>query len=153
MQNNRLSLLVLFMVPIFSFLLFSGNTVQKKNMAITKKSIELHEQISHKKTRAWEPFLDQFINQGDVVLKFYASYCGPCDNMAPLFDAVAQELPNITFVKIHSELFPSLVTKFKINSIPTLIFLRNGKEIGRYEAGALTKDKLSKLVSSTYRNK
>lgn len=153
MQKTTLSLLMIFMAPICTLLLFSDNTVQKKNVTIAKTSIELHEQISYKKTRAWEPFLDQFINQGDVVLKFYASYCGPCDKMAPLFDAVAQELPNIIFVKIHSELFPSLVTKFKINSIPTLIFLRNGKEIGRYEAGALTKDKLSKLVSSTYGHK
>jgi thioredoxin 1 len=115
--------------------------------------IYLHELISQKTTKAWDPFLAPILGKGDVVLNFFAYYCGPCKAMSSLIDGVAAEMSNITFVKVQWELFDILTKKYNITSIPTLIFLRDGKEIGRYDGGPLTQCKLIELVVSVYGDK
>jgi len=144
MKKSTLLLSALIVAPLATFLLFSNDT------DVITKPIYLHEQISQKTTKAWEPFLNQFIGKGDVVLKFFAYYCGPCKNMAPHIDDLAQEMSECTFVKVQWEMFPGLVTRFGITSIPTLIFLRDGKEIGRYDGGPLSKDELATLILNVY---
>jgi thioredoxin-like negative regulator of GroEL len=138
--------LLLFMTPLFIFLIFINNTSTAQN------PIYLHEQISQKTTKAWDPFLNPIIGQGNVILKFFAYYCGPCRNMAPHIDDLAVEMPAFTFVKVQWEMFDILTKKFNIQSIPTLIFLRDGKEIGRYDGGPLTKNELAELILTVYGN-
>ena len=116
-KNTYLILSILLAIPLFT--LTSQAT----------KVIYLHEQIAKKTTKAWEPFLSQFIGKGNVILTFYAGYCNPCKNLAPAIDNLSQSMSDFTFVKAQWELFPNLVTKYSITSIPTLIFLRDGKVV------------------------
>jgi len=118
--------------------------------SVAKSPIYLHELISQKTTKAWEPFLSPIIGKGDVILKFFAYYCGPCRVMGSLIDDLAAEMPHFKFVKVQWEMFDILTKRYNITSIPTLIFLRDGKEIGRYDGGPLTKDELAELVLNTY---
>lgn len=117
---------------------------------IANRPLYLHQQ--NKAARSNQEQLEQFTSTGDVILQFYADWCNPCKRMSPLVDAVAGLLPQFTFVKINRDFFMDLAKSFNVTSIPTLIFLRDGKEIGRYDGGPLTEAKLKQLVLRTYGN-
>jgi thioredoxin 1 len=133
--------MTLLAMPILSFALFS---------IINANVIYLHKQ--DKKALSSKAHLKQFSKTGNVVLKFYADWCNPCKRMSPIVDSVAAMMPEFTFIKISRDHFLDLAKKFNITSIPTLVFLKDGKEIGRYDGGPLTEEKLAKLITKTYDN-
>ncbi|SDS79097.1 thioredoxin [Halopseudomonas xinjiangensis] len=72
-----------------------------------------------------------------VVIDFWAPWCGPCRQFAPVFEQATAELePRARLVKINTEDEPELASRYAIRSIPTLMIVRRGKEIARL-AGAL----------------
>jgi thioredoxin 2 len=74
-----------------------------------------------------------------IVLDFWASWCGPCQNFAPVFHQAARELePTFRFGKINTEQQQQLAAQFQIRSIPTLMLLQQGKIIAQL-SGALPK--------------
>jgi thioredoxin 1 len=74
------------------------------------------------------------------IIDLYASWCQPCKTLAPILEAVTQEL-NIELVKIDIEENDELAEYYKVRSIPTLIFMKEGVEVGRH-IGMIQKDKL-----------
>ncbi|MEI6049970.1 MAG: thioredoxin [Bacteroidota bacterium] len=68
-----------------------------------------------------------------VLVDFWAAWCAPCRMMAPVLNDVSSELPADSYVgKVDIEQYPSLAQKFQVRNIPTLILLKNGKEINRF---------------------
>ena len=73
-----------------------------------------------------------------LVVDFWATWCGPCQQFAPTFKQVAAQLePKARFIKIETEKEQAISAKYNIRSIPTLAIFKNGKEIDRV-SGALS---------------
>ncbi len=61
-----------------------------------------------------------------ILIDFYADWCGPCRMVAPLVAEIAEERPDIRVFKVNIDNEPSLAEKFDVESIPTLIIMKNG---------------------------
>ncbi len=69
---------------------------------------------------------DEKVTSSDIaILDFWAPWCGPCRQFAPIFEKVAGENPDILFGKINTEEEQALAGHFRIQSIPTVMVLRD----------------------------
>ena len=78
------------------------------------------------------------IIQGDkpVLVDFFATWCGPCKKIAPSFSKFAEDKRTITFYEVDIDDHPHLTEKYKVDAVPTVIKLVNGKVAREWVGGA-----------------
>ena len=69
-----------------------------------------------------------------VLVDFYATWCGPCQMMAPILEQVGASLRDrLQIVKIDTDKYPNLASKYQIEALPTLVLFKNGQPAERIE--------------------
>ncbi len=93
-----------------------------------------------------EQTLEKTIVENDIVIiDFWAPWCGPCKNFAPIYEEVSEKYSDIVFAKVNTEEEQAIAAHFQIRSIPTLMVFR--EQIVLFsEAGMLPGNALEQLV-------
>lgn len=84
--------------------------------------------------------------EGDVLVDFYAQWCGPCKMIAPVVEQIAQENESLKVVKIDADNSQELMVKYGIRGLPTLLLLKNGEAIAT-NVGASSVSKIRAFVN------
>jgi len=88
---------------------------------------------------------DELIQEGTVVVDFYADWCGPCRMLGPILEEISEERSDIKIIKVNTEEHEELAMKYGVMSIPNLKLFQDGKLIDS-RIGFLTKDALEDWI-------
>ncbi|GAB97964.1 thioredoxin 1 [Kineosphaera limosa] len=94
-----------------------------------------------------EANFESVIKGTDIVLiDFWADWCGPCKQFAPVYEEVSGKNPDITFAKVDTEAQQGLAAAAQISSIPTIMVIREGIPVFA-QAGALPSEVLEDVIT------
>ncbi|MGQ5229007.1 thioredoxin [Streptomyces sp. MN3] len=89
---------------------------------------------------------DQTVTDNEFVLiDFWAEWCGPCKQFAPVYEKAAEDNPDLVFGKVDTEAQPELAAAFGIQSIPTLMIVRDQVAVFA-QPGALPEAALTDVI-------
>lgn len=91
----------------------------------------------------------QFKGSKNTIIRMTATWCSPCKSYAPIYEKVATETPNIDFYTVDVDEEPEIAQFFGVRSIPTTIFLTQGKQ-PMAGSGVLSQDKLTTVIKDYF---
>ena len=101
------------------------------------------------------PVTDQTFEQdvlkasGPVLVDFWAEWCGPCKQIAPALEQIAEELADqVTVAKLNIEESPTTPSRYGVRGIPTMMLFKNG-QMTSMKVGAMPKAKLMEWLADS----
>ncbi len=80
-----------------------------------------------------------------IILDFWAAWCGPCQVLMPVMEEIAQEERQIKICKINVDEEPELARRYKIQTIPTLVYIKEGEIVDRM-SGVRSKGEIVEII-------
>ena len=80
-----------------------------------------------------------------VLVDFWAAWCGPCQMLLPVVEGLAEEVTDAKICKVNVDEQQDLAAKFNVMTIPTLIVIKDGKEVSR-SVGVKPKDQIMQMI-------
>ena len=91
---------------------------------------------------------NELISNGEVLVDFFATWCGPCRMLGPVLEEVSSDRVEVKIVKIDVDECPNLARSFGVMSVPTLILFKDGKEVSK-ENGFMPKEELVDWINKS----
>lgn len=83
-----------------------------------------------------------------VVVDFFATWCGPCKMLTPIFESLSKEMSDkVDFAKIDIDRSLEVAQEYKIVSVPTVVVFKNGKEVQRI-VGFVPKEQIKSKIKA-----
>ena len=92
--------------------------------------------------------LGNAIASGVAVVDFWATWCGPCKMMMPVFDQISGEIGGAAFYKFNIEESPETAAAYGVSNVPTFIVFKDGKAAGQV-SGSQSKVKLTDFIKKS----
>ncbi len=81
-----------------------------------------------------------------VLVDFFATWCGPCQTLAPILKQVKDELgDSVSVIKIDVDKNQAIAAQFQVRGVPTLLLFKNGQQVWR-QSGVLSKNDLISII-------
>lgn len=90
-----------------------------------------------------------FIKEGFTVIDFFSTTCVPCKMLSRILEDIVMDFPFINIVKVNITDYPALGKENKIEAVPTVAFVKDGKELERV-VGLMTEDEIIEKISAYY---
>ncbi len=81
-----------------------------------------------------------------VLVDFYADWCGPCKQLAPVLDDLAADTPDVKVVKVNIDASRQLAKTYQVRSVPTLMVFKQGEMVAHHR-GAANRKKVEELLA------
>jgi thioredoxin 1 len=92
-------------------------------------------------------FNDIIQSEKPVLVDFFATWCGPCQTLAPILKDVKDKLGDrISIIKIDVDKNQQIASQYQVRGVPTMILFQNGKQLWR-QSGVLSRSDLIKVIA------
>ena len=95
-----------------------------------------------------EQNFNEKIASGVVLVDFFATWCGPCKMLAPIFEELSTEMEGkVKFIKVDVDQCPDISMQYSVASIPTIIVFKDGKNVNT-TVGFVPKERIKEIVEA-----